>query len=318
MFDSITTKYTELKNTIQCKIFFFVTIALVLLYTTGTHALTFSLPSQETNIVGEVHTVFIEPGESLQTVARRNDMGYEELVRANQHINPYKPRAWSKVIIPSSFILPDTKREGIIINLPELRLYYYPKDSGIVMTFPIGVGRQGWLTPTATTKVIEKKVDPEWFVPESIQDHMAEKGVFLPDIVEAGPNNPLGEYAMKLRLPGYLIHGTNRPNSVGKRSSSGCIRMLPEDVEQLFQVVSVGEKVQIINQPYKAGWHRGDLYLESHKPFWDQMPNKRKYDSLRSVVSNANVNRNITVDWGSARMIHDNFTGYPQLITRGY
>ena len=141
---------------------------------TSTHALTFNLPNATSTIVGEVYVVFLEPGESLRQLARNHNMGYEELMIANQHIHPWKPRAWSKVLIPSSFVLPSTKQEGIVINLPEMRLYYYPKDSDIVMTFPIGVGRQGWETPIATTKILEKREDPKWYVPESIQEYMAE------------------------------------------------------------------------------------------------------------------------------------------------
>lgn len=281
-------------------------------------ALIFNMPKEHTNVVGEVYMVYLEPGQSLRQLAREHNMGYEEIVRANQHINPWKPKAWSKVLIPSSFILPNTRHEGIVINLPEMRLYYFPKDSDTMVTFPIGVGRQGWQTPTGMTKVLDKRKDPKWYVPESIKEHMAEKGVFLPDIVEAGPDNPLGAYALKLQLPGYLIHGTNKPFSVGKRSSSGCIRMYPEDIEQLFHMVSEGEKVRIINQPYKAGWYQEDLYIESHKPFWDQLPTNPKHDSLGIVVEYANKQRGVSVDWESAYTVHEKFTGYPQLITRGY
>ncbi len=293
-------------------------ISTILLAVSCVQALTFNLPNNSTNIVGEVYTVFLEPGQSLRELARKHNMGYEEIIRANQHINPWKPKAWSKIIIPSSFILPDTARKGIIINLPEMRLYYYPTNSDVVMTFPIGVGRQGWQTPTAKARIIEKKVDPKWYVPESIKEHMASKGVFLPDIVEAGPNNPLGEFAMKLSLPGYLIHGTNKPYSVGKRSSSGCIRMYPEDIDQLFHMAEEKDPVRIINQPYKASWYRKDLYLESHMPFGDQLPENPKFDSIHQVISNANKQKNILVDWDSAYTINDRFTGYPQLITRGY
>ncbi|NQY41795.1 MAG: L,D-transpeptidase family protein [Legionellales bacterium] len=289
-----------------------------LLVSSYAHALTFNLPNESTNIVGEVYTVFIEPGESLRELARKHNMGYEEIIRANQHINPRKPKAWSKVIIPSSFILPNTPRKGIVINLPEMRLYYYPKDSNVVMTFPIGVGKQGWRTPTTKTTIIEKKEDPNWHVPKSIKKYMASKGVILPDIVKAGPDNPLGAFAMKLNLPGYLIHGTNKPYSVGKRSSSGCIRMYPEDIEQLFYVAKLNDTVKIVNQPYKAGWYKNDLYLESHKPFEDQLPDNPKYDNVYHVVNTANKHRQILIDWDSTDFINANFTGYPQLITRGY
>lgn len=277
-------------------------------------ALTFILPYDSSSIVGEVFTIYVEPGDTLHKIARKYDMGYEEVVRANPHLNPWKPKPWSKVIIPSAFILPDATQEGIVINLPEMRLYYYHEDGDTVSTFPIGVGRQGWVTPIGRSRIIEKKESPEWDVPESIQAYMAEKGVELPDIVPPGPNNPLGDYAMRLDFGGYLIHGTNKPTSVGKRSSSGCIRMYPEDIEELFYTASLGARVRIVNQPYKAGWYNDELYLESHKPFWDQLPKRAQYGNIRSVVEKVNSSRDIYIDWEQVYTIHKRFTGFPAFI----
>jgi L,D-transpeptidase ErfK/SrfK len=295
---------------INIKIFLIISL---LLLNNSAKALTFDLPNNASNIIGKVYTVYLEPGDSLKELARRHSMGYEELIRANQHINLGKPKAWSKVLIPSSFVLPNTPRKGIVVNLPEMRLYYFPKDSNVVVTYPVGIGRQGWRTPMVSTKIVKKKPNPTWRPPKSIKAHMAKKGVFLPDVVPSGKDNPLGYYALQLQLPRYLIHGTNKPYSIGKRSSSGCIRMYPEHIEKLFHIVDAGEEVHIINQPYKAGWYDGDLYLESHKPFRDQRPNS-EFDTFQEAVDYANQTRDITIDWNSADKINKNFTGYPQLI----
>jgi len=281
-------------------------------------ALTFELPSGSSNVVGKVFTIYVEPGDTFEKIAREYDMGYAEIVRANQHLNPYKPKPWSKLVIPNAFILPNAPREGIVINIPEMRLYYYPTDADIVLTFPIGVGRQDWLTPTATTKIIEKKIDPEWLVPESIREYMAEKGVELPEIMPAGPENPLGDYALRLNLNGYLIHGTNRPSSIGRRSSSGCIRLFPEDIEELFLEVSRGDPVYLVNQPFKAGWYEDELYIESHRPFWDQLPNNAQNSTMSSVLIRTIQNRSVTIDWPKIDILNKRFVGYPQFITRGF
>jgi L,D-transpeptidase ErfK/SrfK len=171
--------------------------------------------------------------------------------------------------VPNRFILPDASREGLVVNLAEMRLYYYPKvkkgETKVVITHPIGVGREGWTTPLGKARIIQKKKDPTWTPPASIHAEHIAKGDPLPKVVPAGPDNPLGAYAMRLSMPGYLLHGTNRPYGVGMRVSHGCLRLYPEDIEHLFGLVPLNTRVEIIYQPDKAAVQNGELFLEAHK-----------------------------------------------------
>lgn len=241
-------------------------VALVML---PTYATTFDLPDDTTRVVGHNLVVYSHKEDTLLDIARRFDIGYSEIVNANLDLDPWLPGTGKRVLVPNRFILPDAPHEGIVINLAEMRLYYYPKakkgQHRQVITHPIGVGREGWTTPLGKTHIIQKKKDPTWTPPESILAEHLEKGDPLPKVVPAGPDNPLGAYAMRLAMPGYLLHGTNRPFGVGLRVSHGCIRLFPEDIEHLFGVVPLSTPVEILYQPYKAALHKGQLYLEAHE-----------------------------------------------------
>jgi L,D-transpeptidase ErfK/SrfK len=168
------------------------------------------------------------------------------------------------------FILPKTTRKGIVLNLAAKRLFYFPADKdNTVITYPIGIGRKGWKTPTGKTTIVAKKDHPRWVVPASIRREHAKKGDPLPRVVPAGPNNPLGDYALRLGIPGYLIHGTNKPYGVGMAISHGCVRLYPENIAQLFKQTKTGMQVRIVNQPFLIGWEKEDLsvqiYPESHR-----------------------------------------------------
>lgn len=232
-------------------------------------ATTFNLADDNTRIIGHNLIVFSHKEDTLLDIARRFDVGYNEIVTANPELDPWLPGTGKRVIVPNRFILPDAPKKGIVINLAEMRLYYYPpKKKGQlqqVITHPIGVGREGWTTPIGKTRIIQKKKDPTWTPPASILAEHLEKGDPLPRVVPAGPDNPLGAYAMRLGMPGYLLHGTNRPFGVGMRVSHGCIRLFPEDIEHLFGIVAVNTPVEILYQPYKAALDGTDLYLEAHQ-----------------------------------------------------
>lgn len=239
----------------------------------ASHAATYALPLQGDDLVGQLHELTITAEDTLLDVARQFDLGYNEIVTANPDIDPWLPVEGARVVIPSYFIIPSAPRNGIIINLAEMRLYYFPSPEQVVegdvtkvMTYPIGIGQEGWLTPLGVSYVTEKIVDPAWTVPDSIIKEYAEEGHALPKIMPPGPENPLGQHALRLEIPGYLIHGTNKPFGVGRRISHGCIRMYPEDIEELFSHVPVGTRVWIVDQPYKVGQHNGDLMLEAHDP----------------------------------------------------
>ncbi|MFQ5488164.1 MAG: L,D-transpeptidase family protein [Gammaproteobacteria bacterium] len=249
-------------------------------------AAVFPLPAPGNDLVGEVVMVTVQSGDTLLDIARRHDLGYKEIVAANPDVDPWLPPVGGPVLVPTRFILPNTPREGIVINLAEMRLYYFParqqNGQGVVMTFPIGIGQEGWSTPLGKTRVIAKKRNPAWTVPESIRRESVVQGDPLPAVVPPGPDNPLGQYAMRLGIPGYLIHGTNKPFGVGRRISHGCIRMYPEDIEVLFGEVSLGTTVRIVDQPYKVGRENGNLYLEAHEPITDQ--NAPQADNLPRAI----------------------------------
>jgi len=236
-------------------------------------AASFPLPPAGQRVVGALEQVAVKPGETLLDIARRHDVGLNEITAANPGVDPWLPKAGTRLVIPNRYILPDAPREGIVVNLPEMRLYYYPPptpgEAPRVITHPLGIGAEGKTLPLGTTRIIEKIKDPTWYVPKSIQEEAKTKGHPLPDAVPPGPDDPLGKFAMRLGWPSYLIHGTNHPYGIGMRVSHGCLRMFPEDIESLFRQVAVNTPVRIVDQPFKAGWEGGKLYLEAHAQLAD-------------------------------------------------
>jgi L,D-transpeptidase ErfK/SrfK len=230
---------------------------------------TFALPAPGADVVGEVRVVTVAEGETLLDIARAHDLGYNEITAANPGMDPWLPAPGSTVTLPTRFVLPAAPRRGIIVNLAEMRLYYYPEASGAareVMTFPIGIGQEGWTTPLGVTRVVGKIKDPPWTVPASIREEHEGLGDPLPAVVPPGPDNPLGTHALRLGMTSYLIHGTNKPYGIGRRASHGCLRLYPEDIEILYRQVAADTPVWIIDQPYKLGRDQGALWLEAHAP----------------------------------------------------
>lgn len=236
----------------------------------GTHAARYTLPAAGDDLIGQPQLVKAHRRETLLDIARAHDVGQEAILRANPEVDRWLPKHDDPVWIPSQFILPDARREGLVLNLPEMRVYYFhPTDGdnpGVVDTYPASIGRMDWQTPLGETRIIRKQRDPSWYPPASVKQEAAANGDTVPDVVPPGPDNPLGAYALRLGVPGYLIHGTNKPYGVGMRVTHGCVRLLPEDIEQLFGQVRVGTPVQIVNQPVKTGWLDGVLYVEVHPP----------------------------------------------------
>lgn len=230
------------------------------------------------NIVGEVREYRLHRNESLLEVTRKFDLGFNAIAAANASLDPWVPPEGSVVTIPTAWILPDRQlRKGIVINLPELRLYFF-LSSGKVLTYPLGIGEQGSATPLGRYRVIEKIVAPAWHVPASIR---AERPM-LPDIIPPGPDNPLGSHALRLSRHDLLIHGTNRPWGIGRRTSHGCLRLYPADIFQLFKRVPVGTRVTIIDQSLKACSRGNKVYLEVHRP---QGKENSVGDALRLLAS---------------------------------
>ena len=258
---------------------------------TATHRFVIA-PDQD--VVGHLQVTFAHHEDTLTDIARRFNIGYDEIIRANPGVDRWLPGDGTQIVLPTEFVLPDAPREGVVLNLAAMRLYYYPKHEkdapAEVITHPIGIGRVGWVTPEGSTKIIARIKDPIWTVPVSVRKEHAEDGDILPDKVPPGPDNPLGRHMFRLGWPSYLIHGTNLPPGVGMRSSHGCIRLYPEDIEALFDSVPIGTKVTVVNQPYLLGW-RGDQLLtqayppqEDDKRDWSDVPKALRKNAVKPRV----------------------------------
>ena len=232
------------------------------------------------DIVGDVEYTHAQMGETLGEIGVRYDIGYYEMVNANPHINPMMPvPSKISVLIPSQFILPRGIRHGLVINLAEYRLYFFPENDNVVITNPVGIGRNGWSTPLGVTHIVAKQVNPTWRPTENVRADAAKNGMPIPDVFPPGLGNPLGKHVLRLGWPTYLIHGTNRTDGIGERVSAGCIRMLPVDIEFLFGFVKIGATVRVVNEPVKFGKLNGHLYIEVHPSLLEQ-----KKQSLNSQI----------------------------------
>ncbi len=222
----------------------------------------------DTEMVGYVQKTVVGKDDTLPDIARRFDVGYEEMLLANPGVDPWLPGVGREVIVPTEFILPAAPHEGVVVDVAAMRIFYYPPHpkgtQQVVYTHPIGIGRVGWRTPEGTTRIVSRTKDPVWVVPKSVRDEHAENGEKLPATVPAGPDNPLGQYMFRLSWPSYLIHGTNKPYGVGMRSSHGCMRLYPEDIAVFFDLIPIGTKVTVVNQPYLFGRRDGILYFQAY------------------------------------------------------
>jgi L,D-transpeptidase ErfK/SrfK len=221
-------------------------------------------------VVGEVQITQATQQDTLADIARRFNVGYNEMHRANPGVDMWVPGAGRRVVMPTQFILPDAPHVGIVVNIAQMRLYYFPPSSHggkqIVYTYPIGIGRVDWKTPSGVTTVVRKVINPVWRPPADILQEHREEGDPLPAEIRPGPDDPMGTRALYLGWPEYAIHGTNKPVGVGMRVSHGCMHLYPEDILQLYDLVPVGTPVRVVNQPFVFGWHRGDLYMQAFGP----------------------------------------------------
>jgi len=246
----------------------------------ATHKTT--IPTDGDEVVGYVQKTIVGKEDTLPDIARRFDVGYEEMLLANPGVDPWLPGVGREVVVPTQFVLPVAPHEGLVVNVAAMRVFYFlPHKKGekqVVLTHPIGIGKVGWKTPEGTTKIVSRQKDPVWVVPKSVHDEHAESGDILPDKIPAGPDNPLGRHMFRLGWPSYLVHGTNKPYGVGMRSSHGCMRLYPEDIAVLFDLIPIGTKVTVVNQPYVFGWHDGKLYLQAYAVMEDD---KRDWSKSR-------------------------------------
>ena len=248
------------------------------LSTTGTWRL-----DGDGSLVGRSQTYIASHGDTLLDVARRFGMGISEMQLANPEVDMWLPGEGTPIRLPSRFVLPSTPRSGVVINVPEMRIYYFPKGESVVHTWPISIGRVGWETPLGKTSITRKAVRPTWIPPDSIREEYAQRGEPLPRVVPPGPDNPLGSHALYLGLPAYLIHGTNRPYSIGMRVSHGCVRMYPEHIVELYRMAASGTRVTLVHQGVKAGWFGDELYIEVHPEI--DVPDEEARPSMTEAVT---------------------------------
>lgn len=265
------------------------------------------------NIIGALASIETREHDTLSDIGRHFGLGYNDVTRANPELKPWSLKNGQTAILPLRFILPETPHKGIVLNLANMRLFYYPENQPeTVFTYPAGIGRQGWNTPLGLTQITAKKAYPDWVVPESILREHEKLGDPLPKLVHAGPDNPLGNFAMPLGKNGYLIHGTNKPYGIGMQVSHGCVQMYPEDIESLFGKVAVGTSVNIIHQPYLLAWEDNSLYLEAHQPLekWGNQLNQLQKE-LRNRLKKMAAEKNLNIDWPKVEQLLQRSDGIP-------
>lgn len=268
--------------------------------------------------VGKMLTHVAKYEDTLVDLARRYDIGFVELRAANPDVDPWMPGAGTKINIPGMHILPAGPREGIVVNLPEMRIYAYIKPGQPPFSAPLGIGREGLETPIGTTSIVNKREKPVW----RPTARMRKEDPSLPEVVPAGPDNPLGDHALYLGWPEFRIHGTNKPYGVGRRASSGCIRMYPEDIEKLYPMISVGTAVTVVDQPVKVAWIDDRLYVEAHSSLAQAnkieneggLPHYEMTDEDMAAIVRAAGEYAPFVDWNTVRKVIRERPGYPVVV----
>jgi L,D-transpeptidase ErfK/SrfK len=284
------------------------------------HGQTFSLPPQDVDLVGQVRIIPAVHEDTLLDIARRYQLGHDEIILANPDVDRWLPGEGTPVTLPTRYILPAAERVGLVLNVPEMRLYYYPPvkagEPRVVRTYPVSVGRMDWETPLGSWRIISKQKDPVWRPPASIRAEAAERGETLPEVVPAGPDNPLGRHALRLSIPSYLIHGTDKPWGVGMRVTHGCLRMYPEDIAALYDEIPVDTPVRIVKQPVKIGWLLDTLYIEVHPPLEEDVEGREHLmETAMDVIRAAVAERPVRL---SGRLINaavHEARGYPVAIS---
>lgn len=297
----------------------FILCCLLLGLSTGTTANLYSIPQDGSRLVGEIQHHTVVQGDHFQTIAKQYNVGILALMEANPGVDPFLPTVGSQLLIPTQMLLPDLPHKGIVINLPELRLYYFPKGGKEVYVFPVGIGRVGRATPEMQTQIRSRIPNPSWTPPASLRAEYLAKGETLPPVVPPGPDNPLGDYAMQLSYGdgSYLIHGTNKDFGIGMRVSAGCIRLNPDDIEWLFYQVKAGEGVRVIDQTVKySSEPDGRQILEVHSAL---SKSESDFDKDKLVLLNQDIVKFIgqqQVDNYIANDVLLNQTGMPVDIQR--
>ena len=263
------------------------------------------------DVVGRLAAIRLEKGDTLPDIARHFGLGINAISAANPGVDVWVPAAGERIMLPLSFILPDAPRKGIVVNLAAMRLFQFKGDGNSLMvsTYPVGVGTKERPTPTGQMHVARKATRPTWNVPASIAEDHRKKGAPLPAKVPPGPENPLGECALYLSKSGYLIHGTNKPASIGLKATNGCLRLYPENVKMLYDDTPIKTPVVIVNQPYLIGQRNGVLYMEAHKPLEDSgaLELEKIYANLKNIEKKSAR----PLDWNKVKEVQAEARGIP-------
>jgi L,D-transpeptidase ErfK/SrfK len=273
------------------------------------------LVDNEDDVIGRLAVIRLKRGDTLPDIARHYSLGINTLSAANPGLDVWVPRAGEYIVLPLSFVLPEAPKKDIVINLASMRLFYYKRDGGLlaVSTFPVGVGTAERPTPMGRMYITRKKLRPTWYVPASIAADHRKKGDPLPATVPPGPLNPLGDHALYLSKSGYLIHGTNKPASVGLRATNGCIRLYPEDIRRLYETTPLKTPVKIVNQPYLVGRRDGVVYLEAHAPF--DVSGTTKLEKAYAKLKIIEMKTDHVVDWQKVKKVVAETRGIPVAVS---
>ena len=286
-----------------------------LLVSTNIFATTYQLPPVNESLIGQMKTIISSNGDTVVSIAKQYDVGFNAMESANPYLEMTRQFPVGLPLkIPTQHLLPNLPRQGIVVNLPEMRMYYYPKGTGQVFTYPIGIGKIGKTIPIKFTSIVRKAKNPIWVPTQNIREFNLQQGVVLPRIMPAGPDNPLGNYAIYTGIPTYLVHSTIFPESIGKRASFGCIRMYEPDIQDFFPSIKIGIPVAIVNSPVKVGWQNDYLYIEAHTPLQEHGDSDDSVASMVHLVSNAANGPSALIDWQLVAYLSENRDGIPHEV----
>lgn len=273
------------------------------------------LVDKNDDVIGRLATIRLEKGDTLPDIARHFSLGINTVSAANPGVDIWAPKVRQRIVLPLSFILPDARRKGIVLNLAAMRLFFFKSDGNLqaMSTFPVGIGTAERPTPMGRMYITRKKLRPTWYVPASIAADHRKKGDPLPAMVPPGPLNPLGDHALYLNKSGYLAHGTNKPASVGLRATNGCIRLYPEDIKRLYETTPLKTPVKIVNQPYLVGRRDGVVYLETHAPFDESGTTelKKAYEKLKNIE----IKTGHALNWHKVKKVVAEVRGIPVAVS---
>ena len=291
------------------------------LLATSSRAAVFTLPPDDSSLVGQDQQIQSQASDTLLDLARKYSVGYWEIQEANPKVDMWLPGQGTSITIPGTFIVPPVDHKGIVINLPQHRLFYFPKrgrhDQPIVITYPVSPGEGDFPTPVGVTRIVRKVPHPIWIPTAHILKAHELAGDPIPRVWKAGPDNPMGEWALETTLSHgeIYIHGTNNPMAIGMSVTHGCVRLYPEDIAALYPVVRVGTPVTIVNEPVLASLQDGQLYLEVHPPTSsNHVPVPPNYDQISQIIDTAIGNNVVAIDWDKVRQVATQANGIPELI----